>query len=465
MDQPIEKKNLLTKALDALAALLGKGRKMLAGEGQAGAKGAATRLSSMDRVVEKTTWQKYRPLAIYGGGALALLMLILIFMPEGGRALKVEVGRIVISEVIAGEFDDFIPVRGQVAPLKTVFLDAIEGGRVEAIYIEDGATVVAGQPLVDLSNTSLQLDVISREAQVTEQLNNLRNTELALEQNRLAHKRNLIEINYNIIRLERDIARKEPLVKDGHVSRADYEQLVDEYEYYKARREVTLESQASDERIQKAQMAQLSVSSSQLEKNLDVARKNLDSLNVTAPVDGRLTAFDLEIGQSLSPGERIGRIDDPAHFKVTANIDEFYLGRVDLEQLANFTIGGGSYTLRISKVYPQVTNGTFEVDMVFVGNEPGGIRRGQTLQLNLQLGDPSRSVMIPNGAFYQDTGGNWIFVVAADGSRAIRRTIRLGRRNVRFIEVIDGLEPGEMVITSPYTNYIDMDRLELQAAN
>lgn len=466
MDRQIEKRNIFTKAMDTLnrgLSVLEAQISKLFGRKLEKPAGERIHLSGMDRVVEKTPWQQYRKFIIYGGGAVTLLLMILIFMPEGGRALKVQNDRIVISEVIEGEFDDYIPVRAQVAPLKTVYLDAIDGGRVEATYIEDGAMVEAGQLLVVLSNTSLQLDVISREAQVTEQLNNLRNTELALEQNRLSHKRNLVEINYNITRLEREIARKKPLVGNGYVSKAVYEQLVDEYDYNVARREVTLESQKTDERIQKAQMKQLKIAGDQLVRNLGVASKNLDSLNVTAPVDGKLTAFDLEIGQSLTRGERIGQIDDPAHFKVTANIDEFYLGRVDLDQIANFTISGGSYTLRISKVYPQVTNGTFEVDMVFVGDEPEGIRRGQTLQLNLQLGDPSRSVMIPNGAFYQDTGGNWIFVVSPDGDRAIRRNVRLGRRNVRYIEVIDGLEPGEMVVTSPYTNYIDMDRLELEA--
>jgi len=459
MDKEIENKNVFTKAKDALLSALG----LLEEKAGNALGGGNTHLSGMDRVVEKTPWEKYKKLMIYGGGAVILIALILIFMPEGGRALRVQNDRIVVSEVQIGEFDDYIPVRGQVAPLKTVFLDAVEGGRVEAIHIEDGATVVTGQPLVDLTNTTLQLSVLSNEAQVSEQLNNLRNTELALEQNRLSHKSNLVDINYNIIRLEREIERKKPLVSQGFVSKADYEQLVDEYNYYVSRREVTLESQKTDENIQKVQMSQLQASGEQLERNLEVARKNLDSLNVTAPVDGKLTAFNLEIGQSLVRGERIGQIDDPAHFKVAANIDEFYLGRVDLEQTANFANGGETYTLRISKVYPQVTNGTFEVDMVFVGDEPANIRRGQTLQLNLQLGDPSTSVMIPNGAFYQDTGGNWVFVVSPDGSRAIKRNVRLGRRNVRFIEVIDGLEPGERVITSPYTNYLDMDRLELES--
>ncbi|MEE8295630.1 MAG: efflux RND transporter periplasmic adaptor subunit, partial [Sphingomonadales bacterium] len=439
MDKEFKKETIIDKISDFLKTLLGKLEEKT--------ESSPAYSSGMDKVVEKTLFEKWKKPIVYGSGALFVLILVLVFMPEGGRVLKVQNDRVVVSEVTRGEFDDYIPVRAQVAPLRTVFLDAIEGGRVEEIYIEDGASVEVGQPLVLLSNTTLQLTVLSNEAQVSEQLNNLRNTELALEQNRLSHKSNLIDINYNITRLGREIERKRPLVEDGHVSKAEFEQLEDEYNFYIARREVTLESQANDERLQKAQMAQLKISGEQLKRNLEVAQKNLENLNVKAPVSGRLTAFNVEVGQSLSRGERIGRVDDPSNFKVTANIDEFYLARVDIGQTADFSIGGGNYQLRISKIYPQVTNGTFEVDLVFTDNEPGGIRRGQTVQLNLQLGDPSTSVLIPNGAFYQDTGGNWVFVVAPDGSRAVKRNVRLGRRNVRFIEVLDGLEPGEKVIT------------------
>lgn len=457
MDREFKKETIIDKISGFVKSLLGKLQEKT--------ESTPSHLSEMDKVVEKTLFEKWKKPIFYSAGGLVVLILVLVFMPEGGRVLKVQNDRVVVSEVTRGEFDDYIPVRAQVAPLRTVFLDAIEGGRVEEIYIEDGASVEAGQPLVLLSNTTLQLTVLSNEAQVSEQLNNLRNTELALEQNRLSHKSNLIDINYNITRLSREIERKRPLVKSGFVSKSEFEQLVDEYDFYVARREVTLESQANDERLQKAQMAQLKIAGEQLKRNLEVAQKNLENLNVKAPVNGRLTAFNVEIGQSLSRGERIGRVDDPSNFKVTANIDEFYLGRVDIGQTADFSISGQSYALRISKIYPQVTNGTFEVDMVFTSEEPTGIRRGQTVQLNLQLGDPSTSVLIPNGAFYQDTGGNWVFVVAPDGSRAVKRNIRLGRRNVRFIEVLDGLEPGEKVITSPYTNFVDMDRLEMSEGN
>lgn len=418
--------------------------------------------SGMDRVIEQSPWRKYRKPLTWGAITVLALLLFWWLKPDAGRALKVENDRIVVSTVGFGQFDDYIPVRGQVAPLKTVFLDAIEGGRVEAVYVEDGAQVKAGDLIIELSNTQLQLDVIAREAEVSEQLNNLRNTELSLEQNRLGHKRNLVDINYNITRLEREIKRLTPLVEKDLVDDSTLEQLQDEYDWYVARREVTLESQATDERLQKVQLEQLRIAGAQLEKNLEVARRNLDALNVRAPVAGKLTAFDLEIGQALSRGVNIGQIDDPESFKVTANIDEYYLSRVDIEQTASMTVNGSAFTLAVRKIYPQVKNGTFEVDLVFTDREPASIRRGQTLQLNLQLGSPSDSLLIPNGAFYQDTGGNWVFVVTVDGTRAVRRNVRMGRRNLRFIEVLDGLEADERVITSPYTNYLDMDRLELQ---
>ena len=418
--------------------------------------------SGMDRVIEKSTWQKYRKPATWAVIVVLALFAFWFLKPDGGRALKVQNDRIVVSTVSTGEFDDYIPVRGQVAPLKTVFLDAIEGGRVEAVYVEDGAEVQVGDLIIELSNTQLQLDVIAREADVTEQLNNLRNTELSLEQNRLNHKRNLVDINYNVIRLSREIKRLTPLVEKDLLDDGSLERLQDEHDWYVARREITLESQATDERLQKVQMDQLRIAGDQLKKNLEVASRNMDALNVRAPVAGKLTAFDLEVGQALSRGVNIGQIDDPESFKVTANIDEFYLSRVDIEQTASLSVAGEDFNLRVRKIYPQVTNGTFEVDLIFVDTEPDSIRRGQTLQLNLQLGSPSDSLLIPNGAFYQDTGGNWVFVVTVDGARAVKRNVRLGRRNLKFIEVLDGLEAGERVITSPYTNYLDMDRLELQ---
>ncbi len=415
----------------------------------------------MDRKVEKKTY----PTRMLMMAAIITVITALLWFSQsgsGGRSLVVDGNRIIISPVTSGIFEDFIPVRGRVTPRKTVFLDSIEGGRVEERLVEDGAIVEAGQTLAILSNTSLQLDVTRNEAMATEQLNNMRTIELQLEQNRLQHKRNLVELNYQIKRLGRQIERQEGLVAKGVAVKSQLDDDRDELEYFRNRREVTLESQATDARLQETQLEFLRVTSAQLERNVAFARRNLDALNVKAPVAGKLSGFDIEVGQSIGRGSRMGQIDDPDNFKLRAGIDEFYLGRVDLGQKASFDKSGDTYEMVVSKIYPQVNSGQFEVDLLFVGREPTEIRRGQTIQAKLTLGDATEATLIPNGAFFQDTGGNWIFIVTADGSQAVRRNIRLGRRNSRYIEVLEGLELGEEVVTSPYSSYTGMDRLKLR---
>ena len=417
---------------------------------------------SMDRRVAKKT-PISRKLMYATGGLLVLLFAgWLVSTLLAGRSLSVNSERIAVSEVSVGTFEDFIPLRGRLVPRSTVYLDAVEGGRVEEVLVEDGAIVAAGDAIVRLSNTNLQLEVLGREAAVTEQLNFMRTLELQLEQNRLAHKRNLVEIDYQITRLTRAIERQRDLAAKELVSQSTLDELQDELSYYQNRRAVTLESQSTDARLQEEQLAQLRAASTQLETSLALARRNLDDLNVRAPVAGKLSGFDVEIGESIQRGGRLGQIDDPDAYKLNAQIDEFYLGRVDIGQTAAVTHDGRSLELAVAKIYPQVNEGQFEVDMTF-GEEPDGLRRGQTLQLRLTLGDNSDAILIPNGSFYQETGGNWVFVVAPDGSEAIRRTVRLGRRNTDYIEVLDGLEPGEKVVTSPYTSFVGMDRLVLDA--
>ena len=414
----------------------------------------------MDRVVEKKpNWGWRAGYGLVGFAALAFVWW-LAGMLTGGRTLSVEAQRIIVSDVTVGTYEDFIPLRGRLVPSSTVYLDAIEGGRVERVMVEDGATVEAGAPIVLLSNTNLQLEVLSREAAVTEQLNNMRTIELQLEQNRLSHRRSLVEIDYQITRLTRSVERQKDLASRELVSQMTIEDLEDELAYYRNRREVTVESQATDARLQAEQLRQLREAGAQLEAGLTLARRNLDDLNVRAPVAGKLSGFNSEIGQSIARGGRLGQIDDPDHFKLTAGIDEFYLGRVDLEQVAIADHDGRSLDLRVAKIYPQVNNGQFEIDMRF-SEQPADLRRGQTLQIRLTLGDNSDAVLIPNGSFYQETGGSWVFVVSPDGSEAVRRSVRLGRRNTDFIEVLDGLEPGERVITSPYTSFTNMDRLAI----
>jgi len=417
--------------------------------------------AAMDRKIEK---KKYSLKNLLIGGGIALWVAILgfyLFDQGSGRSLVIDNSRIVISPVTKGLFEDFIPIRGRVTPKKTVYLDMIEGGQVDQKLIEDGAMVKAGDLIVVLNNTPLQLDVTRNEAIVMEQLNNMRTIELQLEQNRLGHKRNLVEIYYQIKRLERQVDRLADLDVAGVVIKSQLEDAEDELEYFGNRLAVTLESQSTDARLQETQLAFLQKSGSQLEKSLVLARKNLDALNVRAPVDGKLSGLDVEVGQSIQRGGRLGQIDDPDSFKLRVNIDEFYLSRVDIGQAAHFDRGGSRYELTISKIYPQVNNGQFEIDLLFDGEEPTGIRRGQTIQAKLTLGDSNSATLIPNGAFYQDTGGNWMFVVADDGSEAVRRSVRLGRRNSRHIEVLDGLEVGEEVVTSPYSSFKEMDRLRL----
>ncbi|MDN3651485.1 efflux RND transporter periplasmic adaptor subunit [Thalassotalea ponticola] len=415
----------------------------------------------MDRKIAKKSkpWGKIS-LALLAVGSIAVVS-NLYSAQTTGKSLQVAQQNITISSVSYGTFEDFIPVRAKVTPLKTVYLDAVEGGRVEKVLIEDGAIVSKGQPIVKLSNTQLQLDVMRNEAAVTEQLNNMRSIELSLEQNKLSHKRNLIEIDYQIKRLTRLVERERVIFAKGSISDNALRDNEDLLEYYKNRRQVTLESQKTDNLMQAQQLAFLRETNQRLEESLVFARANMENLNMKAPVAGKLSGFDIEVGQSIQRGERIGQIDDPSAFKLQASVDEFYLERIDLGQPATLHRNGAEFTLTISKIYPQVNNGQFRIDLTFDDHQPQGIRRGQSLQTKLTLGDPSEVALIPNGAFYQDTGGNWVFVVSADGSVATKRNVTLGRRNNRFIEVLDGLDVGEQVITSPYSSFIDMSRLDL----
>ncbi|MGI9202510.1 MAG: efflux RND transporter periplasmic adaptor subunit [Woeseiaceae bacterium] len=412
----------------------------------------------MDRKIEKQS----RKHLLVGAIVVAVVALVafLLLTTDTSTSYTLDGQRIRTAEVSDGMYEDYIPLRASVEPEKTVYLDAIEGGRVEAILVEEGTFVEQGQPLIDLSNTSLQLDVIAREAEVSEQLNNLRNTQLAIEQNRLKLKGDLIEIDYQIIRLTRLVDRYEELEGNQFISKTDYENSIDELDYWQKRRVVTEESQAQDEIVRLAQIEQLNSSVEQLEKNLTLARGNLDNLLIRAPRSGQLTSLNAEIGESKSRGERLGQIDDVERFKAVALVNEFYLNRVRIGQRAQLEINSKNYLLEISKIYPEVQASQFEVDLRFVGEAPTDIRRGQTLQLRLVLGDSNESaVLLANGPFFNDTGGAWVFVLSADGKSAIRRQVRLGRRNPNMIEVESGLIPGDEVIISSYSNFIEVDRL------
>jgi HlyD family secretion protein len=419
--------------------------------------------SQMDKVVERRGLSRNVKIAIGAGAVLVLALLFWWFMPGAGSQ-TVTKNRLTISTVQTGRFEDFIPLRAKVTPLLTVYIDSIEGGRVDKVLVEDGTDVVAGQPIAMLSNAELQLSTLARQTEVEQQINNMRSQELALSQTRLANERAILDAQLALTTARRQYEREAPLAAKGYVSGKQFNDTADNYQYQQRRLAVLQRSQASDERLQSGQLDQQKASMKSMSAGLGIARTNLDALNLKAPVTGKLSGFSIQIGQSLQRGERIGQIDSPGKNKLQAGVDEFYLGRVQVNQSASVDWNGKTFRARVMKIYPQVQNGQFQVDLQFLGDEPQGVQRGQTLQAKLTLGDPAPAKLIPNGAFYNESGGAYVFVVAPDGNSAVKRQVRLGRRNPDFIEVLDGLDAGERVITSPYTGFADKDRLDLSNA-
>jgi HlyD family secretion protein len=376
----------------------------------------------------------------------------------------INAANLTVSTVRRGSFDDFVPLRARVTPSLTVFLDAVEGGRIDRVLVEDGAAVTAGQPLAVLSNATLQLDVIAREADVSQQLNNLRAQELALQRSRLENRRNLSEVDWQTRKAQRQLDRDQRLAAGGWVSGRALKDSEDEARYLADRRAVTAETLATEERLQNSQLAQLRSAATGLSANLRLARASLDALTIRAPVAGQVSGFAPQVGQSLARGERLGQIDSAGRNKLVADIDEFYLGRVTPGQKASVEWQGRSWPLTVAKIYPQVKGGTFTADLRFDGAEPPALQRGQSLAPRLTLGDPVPATLVANGGFYQDSGGAFVFVVGKDGTSAEKRPVRLGRRNPDSIEVLGGLVPGDRVITSAYTGFADKTRLTLTGA-
>ncbi|WP_294174013.1 HlyD family efflux transporter periplasmic adaptor subunit [uncultured Sphingomonas sp.] len=415
---------------------------------------------AMDRVIERRGlpgWIKWAA----GGTALLFTLLVFWLYAPRGDTQTVSAARLTISPVTNGTFEDFIPLRARVTPLLTVYLDAIEGGRVDKVLVEDGANLAQGQLIAVLSNAELQLSVLARQTEVEQQINNMRSQELALSQSRLANQRAVLEASLAADKARRQYERERPLAQRGYVAGKQFADTRDQARYESERLAVLRRSQSTDERLQGSQLAQQRASAASLRSSLGVARASLEALYLRAPVAGQLSGFSIQIGQSLSRGERLGQIDSPGRNKLMAGVDEFYLGRVQLFQAASVETGGKNYPAKVTKIYPQVQNGQFQVDLQFTGGEPAGIQRGQTLQAKLTLGDPVPAKLIPNAAFYTESGGNFVFVVLPDGASALKRPVRLGRRNTQSIEVLEGLDIGERVITSPYTGFADKDRLDL----
>lgn len=418
--------------------------------------------SGMDRVVEVKRFSPRAKIAATAAGAVLAASLFWWYAPSSSSQ-TLAADRVTISEVRRGSFEDFVPLRARVTPLVTVYLDAIEGGRVEKVLVEDGTSVTPGQPLAVLSNAELQLSVLARQTEVEQQINNMRTQELALAQTRLANERAVLEAELAATKVGRQYQREAPLAARGFVAGKQFTDTRDELAYQQRRVAALKRGQTTDARLQGTQLAELRRSAASMRSGLQFARSNLDALNLRAPVAGQLSGFAIQVGQSVERGARIGQIDSSGRNKLVAGVDEFYLGRVALNQRAAIEIAGKRYMTRVTKIYPQVKDGQFEVDLQFLGDEPAGLQRGQTVQTKLSFGDPAPALLVPNGSFYNDTGGSWVFVVAADGRSAEKRPVRLGRRNTDAIEVLDGLQPGERVLTSSYTGLTDKDRLSIAA--
>ena len=416
--------------------------------------------SGMDRSVAVRTMPRRLKIAL--GAALVLLLALGFwwFMPHG-NSQTVGADRLTISPVRVGTFEDFIPLRARVTPLLTVYLDSIEGGRVEKVVAEDGTMLAKGQLIAVLSNAELQLSTLARQTEVEQQINNMRSQELALAQTRLANERAVLDAGLAASKMRRQYEIESPLAARGFVAGKQFNDTRDQYLYQQQQLAVLKRSQATDERLQMGQLSQQQAAAASMQSGLALARANLDALNLRAPVAGQLSGFSIQVGQSLQRGERIAQIDSPGRNKLMAGVDEFYLGRVQIGQKASVDWNGKTFAAKVTKIYPQVQNGQFQVDLQFTGGEPANIQRGQTMQAKLTLGDPAPARLIPAGAFYNETGGNWVFVVSPDGKSAVKRPVRLGRRNPESIEVLEGLDPGERVITSPYTGFADKDRLDL----
>jgi HlyD family secretion protein len=416
----------------------------------------------MDKKIEKKKWTP-KKIAMYGGGGLLFFFIIylLIFADKSSR-LNVETERLTVSEVKFGPFQEFIPITGTVQPIQTFFLDVSEGGRVVEKFIEEGAFVKVGDPIIRMDNAQLSLDVIYNQANVFSQINNLRATRLSMEQNRLNLQSQILDIEYDLLDKKRMFDNNKILFEKNLISKIEFDRSKENYDYTLEKRNLTLETYKQDSLFRSQQIDQLEQSVETLQSNLSVTKTQLENLTVRAPIKGQLTALTAEIGQSIARGQNLGRIDVIDSNKVRASIDEHYIARVAPGQTGEFTFAGKDYKLVIKTVFPQVTNGRFEVDMHFTGEIPNGVRRGQTLHIRLELGEVGEAITVDRGGFYQATGGQWIFVLDRSGDYAIRREIKLGRQNTNAFEVIEGLKAGEKVITSSYDTFGDVEKLVLK---
>jgi HlyD family secretion protein len=416
----------------------------------------------VDRVIAKKKWSTKRLLTIAGILGVIALIVASYYFTSGKSRLNVDTERITISEVKKGPFQETIPVNGVVMPLTTIYLDANEGGRVEERYVEDGTVMKKGQPIMRLSNTDLELGLVTQQTNVYNLLTQMQISQNAAQQNTVTRRTQLTDVESQLREAERVYLLNKKLYEQKVIGVQEYKKSENDYNYYLQKKRLSDQIMEQDSISTKQQLLQARQSYEGSQNALNVMQKKVGDLVVRSPVDGQLTSLDAEIGQSKTKGQRLGQIDVLSGFKVRVDVDEHYLSRIVIGLFGGFSFAGKDYKLIIKKVYSALSGGRFQVDMEFVGEVPQGIRRGQTLQIRLAFSDEVDAVQVAKGGFYQQTGGNWIFKVSDDGKTAYKVDLQLGRQNPDYYEVLKGLKPGDKVVTSSYENYGTMQELVLK---
>lgn len=416
----------------------------------------------MDRPIKQKTWNTKRILTVAGIAGIVALIGASYYYTSGNSKLNVDAERISIFEVKEDTFQEFIPINGSVMPISSIYLDASVGGRVEEKYVEDGAHLHKGDPIMRLSNTDMELNLVQNETQVLNLLTQAQIAQTNAQQASISNKNQMAEVESAFREAERVYNLNKKLLAEKAIGTQEYEKSLNDYKYQKERIGLTQQILKQDEVSNAQKLSQDRKTYQRTQEALELMRKKVGDLILRAPVDGQLTSFDAEVGQNKNPGERLGQIDVLTGFKVRADIDEHYINRIFPDLKGQFTIGSKSYELKIKKVYTQVKDGRFQVDMEFVGEVPQGIRRGQTLTIRLALSDETKAILLAKGGFYQQTAGNWIFKLDKDGNTAYRTDIQLGRQNPEYYEVLNGLKPGDKVVVSSYETYDKIQELSIK---
>ena len=416
----------------------------------------------MDRIIEKKKWTTKKIVMIGGSVVVVILLITMIFSTFGKSRLNVESERMTMSEAKRASFREFIPVTGIVMPVTTIFLDLQEGGRVEEIFVEDGAIMSKGQAILRLSNTDLELNLVSQETNVYNLLAQMQMAQNGAQQNTINKLNQSVDVENELKEARRIYDMCKRLYETSTLAKQDFLEAENRYNYVLEKRKLMMEVLKQDSILSAQQVAQARESYQGAQNGLNLMRRKFADLTVCAPVDGQLTSLNAEIGQSKFKGERVGQIDVLSGFKVRVDVDEHYISRIYSGLEGQYKQGDSTYVLVIKKVFTQVVSGRFAVDMIFEGKAPETIRRGQSLQIRIALSDEAEAVIIPRGGFYQQTGGNWIFKVSKDGNKAYRTPIRIGRQNPDYYEVLEGLEPGDKVVVNSYENYGDIQELVIK---